>query len=406
MKVYTGIDWSENKHDIVFMNQAGASVGRFTIPHTPAGFLRLVSECEALGVERAECVIGLETAHNLFIDFLWAQNYTQVYVIPPSVVKSNRGRHGSSGARTDQSDAYLLADILRTDRNRLQLWHPDGLLTRQIRAKSSYIAHLTRNIVRTSNRLRAVLLRYHPAVLHVFSSMRARIRLRFLCAYPTPQATRELTFAEFTTFAAQYGYKRPAKLRAYYAELQGVHPTPAAETVQIYQQEAVQLATSLLGLLDIKYTATRELGHLFAQHPDAFIFESLPGAGELLAPGLLAKFGDDRRRFSQAASVQALAGTCPVTKSSGKRKVIHFRRACDREFRDLAQKWAVASLSQSAWANAYWHDVRPHCRSSSHAYRCLANRWLAIAWKMWQTKTAYDETYHMQQRAKHSRPRR
>ena len=160
MRLYIGIDWSENKHDIVFMNQAGAAVARFTIGHTPDGFLRLVAECETLGVERTECVVGLETAHNLFIDFLWAQQYTQVYVIPPSVVKSNRGRHGSSGARTDQSDAFLLADILRTDRGRLQLWHPDSLLTRQIRAKVSYIAHLTRNIVRTSNRLRSVLLRY------------------------------------------------------------------------------------------------------------------------------------------------------------------------------------------------------------------------------------------------------
>lgn len=406
MRLYIGIDWSENKHDIVFMNQAGAAVARFTIGHTPDGFLRLVAECETLGVERTECVVGLETAHNLFIDFLWAQQYTQVYVIPPSVVKSNRGRHGSSGARTDQSDAFLLADILRTDRGRLQLWHPDSLLTRQIRAKVSYIAHLTRNIVRTSNRLRSVLLRYHPAVLHVFSSMQTQIRLRFICAYPTPQATRELTFPEFTAFAAQHSYKRRAKLRAYYAELQGLHPEPAVETVLIYQEEAVQLASSLLTLIKTKKTATRELGHLFAQHPDAFIFDSLPGTGELLAPGLLAKFGDDRRRFPEPASVQALAGTCPVTNSSGKRKVIHFRRACDRGFRDIAQKWAIASLSQSLWASTYWRNVRPHCSSGSHAYRCLANRWLAVAWKIWQTKKPYDEAYHMQQRAKHSKPRR
>jgi transposase len=236
--------------------------------------------------------------------------------------------------------------------------------------------------------------------------MQTQIRLRFICAYPTPQATRELTFPEFTAFAAQHSYKRRAKLRAYYAELQGLHPEPAVETVLIYQEEAVQLASSLLTLIKTKKTATRELGHLFAQHPDAFIFDSLPGTGELLAPGLLAKFGDDRRRFPEPASVQALAGTCPVTNSSGKRKVIHFRRACDRGFRDIAQKWAIASLSQSLWASTYWRNVRPHCSSGSHAYRCLANRWLAVAWKIWQTKKPYDEAYHMQQRAKHSKPRR
>jgi transposase len=406
MGLYIGIDWSENKHDIVFMNEPGAAIARVTIPHTAKGFLHLVTECDKLGIEHATCVVGLETAHNILIDFLWTQQYKHVYVIPPSVVKGNRQRHRSSGARTDQSDAYLLADILRTDRGRLYPWHPDSLLTRQIRAKVSYIAYLTRNIVRTSNRLRSLLLRYYPAALSVFSSLQTQIRLQFICAYPTPQATAELTFAEFRTFAAQQGYKQPTKLAAHYAALQGPHPEPSLETESIYQQEGLQLARSLLQQIRAKNAAQRELGHLFARHPDAFIFDSLPGAGDLLAPGLLAKFGDDRRRFPAAGNVQALAGTCPVTESSGKRKVIRFRRACDREFRDLAQKWARASLSQSVWANAYWREVRPRCASNSHAYRCLANRWLAVAWKIWQTKQPYDEAYHLQQRAKHSEPRR
>jgi transposase len=212
-----------------------------------------------------------------------------------------------------------------------------------------------------------------------------------------------LTFTEFKTFATAHGYKQPTRLKSYFADLQAAYPQAAPETVCIYQDEAVHLATLLLNLIQAKNTAQRHLGTLFAQHPDAPIFDSLPGAGELLAPALLAKFGDDRQRFPAASSVQALAGTCPVTKSSGKRKVIHFRRACDREFRDIVQKWAKASLSQSLWAIAYWRDVRPRCRSASHAYRCLANRWLAIAWKLWQTRQPYDETYHLQQRARHSR---
>ena len=125
-----------------------------------------------------------------------------------------------------------------------------------------------------------------------------------------------------------------------------------------------------------------------------------------LAPALLTKFGDDRQRFSQPASVQALAGTCPVTAASGKRRVVKFRRACDREFRNIAQQWAISSKPKSLWASIYWEQVRPHCNSDSHAYRCLANRWLAIAWNLWQTRQPYDEAYHLQQRARRSRPRR
>jgi hypothetical protein len=101
----------------------------------------------------------------------------------------------------------------------------------------------------------------------------------------------------------------------------------------------------------------------------------------------------------------AVAGTCPVTKKSGKRKVVIFRRGCDREFRRIVQQFARISIRQSGWALAYWRDVHLHCRSDSDAYRRLANRWLAIIWKMWQDGKAYDETYHLQQRAQRHRPR-
>jgi transposase len=129
-------------------------------------------------------MLGLETAHNLIIEYLWSQAYQQVYVIPPSVVKSNRGRFRQSGARDDQSDGYLLADILRTDRGRLQPWHPDSLLTRQMRAKVSWIHHLTRASTRLSNRLRAVLLRYYPAALQVFPDLSTQIALEFIRTAP------------------------------------------------------------------------------------------------------------------------------------------------------------------------------------------------------------------------------
>jgi len=403
MQVYTGIDWSENKHDIVFMNQAGVSIAQLTIDHDPDGFLKLDAARAKLGVVPQDCAVGLETTHNLLIDFLWSRQYDHVYVIPPSVTKSNRGRFGSSRARTDQSDAFLLADIVRTDRSRLQPWHPDSLLTRQIRAKVSLCAFVTRNIVRTSNRLRAVLLRYYPAALHVFSSLRTQIALAFIQTYPTPQAAAGLTFDDFQAFAARHGYKRPDKLRTYFTDLHRPHPQATSGTVLIYQEEAVQLAALLLNLVKVKNSTKRAIKSLFSQHPDAFIFDSLPGAGDLLAPSLLAKFGDDRQRFPAPSSVQALAGTCPVTDSSGKYKVIRFRKACDREFRSIVQNWAIASLSESLWANAYWHQVRPHCSSKSHAYRCLANRWLSIAWAIWQKREPYDETYHLQQRTAHSK---
>ena len=117
-------------------------------------------------------------------------------------------------------------------------------------------------------------------------------------------------------------------------------------------------------------------------------------------------FDVDRQRFPAPAALQALAGTCPVTQQSGKTRQVRFRTACDHEFRHIVQQWARETLSQSAWAAAYLQRVRPHCHSDSHATRCLANRWLAVAWKLWQVRQPYDEAYHTQQRLARSQPRR
>jgi len=406
MKLYIGLDWSENKHDLAFMNESGAVLFQLTIPHTPEGFLKLDEKRQQVGVACGDCVVGLETAHNLVIDFLWNRGYTQVYVIPPNVVRSSRGRFGQSGARTDRSDARLLADLLRTDRARLQPWQPDGLLTRQMRAKVSLVDYLTRSSIRLSNRLRAILLRYYPAALQVFSALTTQIALHFIQTYNTPRAAEELSYAEFEAFARQHHYPKPNKLPECFARLQREQPLACPEVVRAYVDEATLLARLLLSTVQAKMDALRELTELFEQHPDHHIFDSLPGVGQLLAPSLLVKFGDDRQRFRSPASVQSLAGTCPVTDASGKRKVIKFRRSCDKQFRHITQQWARCSLRQSAWANAYWRRIRPHCDSDSHAYRCLANRWLAIAWKLWQTRQEYDEGYHLQQCALRRKPRR
>ncbi len=404
MTIYIGIDWSETKHDIAFVNQAGRSAAQITIPHTPKGLRQFDQARQQFGVAAGDCPVALETAHNLIIDFLWTRGYHQVYVVPPAVVKSCRGRYRQSGARTDQTDAHLLANLLRTDRNRLAPWHPDSLLTRQMRAQVSLYRYLTRSSVQQSNRLRAVLLHYYPAALAVFSGLNVQITLEFICAYPTPQAAAELSWQEFQAFAMAPHYSNRKRLPVCFARLQRSYPEPIPETVQVYQDEAVLLATLLLNSLRTKNATKRKLQTLFEQHPDQAIFASLPGAGSYLAPALLVKFGDDRQRFPTPESVQALAGTCPVTESSGKRKVIKFRRGCDREFRDIAPQWARCSLSESAWAVSYLDRVRARGAGENHAYRCLANRWLAIVWKLWQTHQPYDEDYHLQQCALHGKP--
>jgi len=409
MQVYIGIDWSEDKHAVTFMNEAGTELASLSIAHRIEGLVQFDAARQKLGLAVDDCLIGLETAHNLLIDYLWSQMYTQVYVLPPNQVKSNQGRFRQSQAKDDPEDARLIADILRTDRSRLQPWRPDSLLTRQMRAKVSLILHLTRQTTRLSNRLRSVLLRYYPAALTVFKGgLTTQIAPQFVLAYPTPQAAQALSYADFIDFARSHGYRQMLNLPSNYARLQADYPPASSETVAVYQNEARLLARLLLETMRAKLSQLTELQVLYRQHPNYATFASLPGMGKLIGPGQLVKFGDDRQRFPYPSSVQALAGTCPVTKRSGKHKSVVFRRSCDKEWRYLCQEWGMALIyrTQSPIARAYYEDIRPHCHSEQHACRCVANRWLAIAWKLWQTGQVYDEAYHFQQRAMHSKPHR
>jgi hypothetical protein len=204
----------------------------------------------------------METAHNVLIDFLWGRGYEHVYVIPPSVVKSSRGRYGSSGARSDQRDARLLADILRTDRARLLQWRPDSLLTHLIRAKVSFIHHLTQSVQRTRQRLRAVLTRYYPAALNLFGSLTAQVTLHFLCHYPTPQAMSQLSYGQFSDFARAHGYQRRWWPKQY-TRMQQAYPAACSTIVQVYQEEMGLLAQQLLDLVQTRLAQKRALAQLF-----------------------------------------------------------------------------------------------------------------------------------------------
>jgi len=405
MTLYIGIDWSEKKHDGVMMNERGGVVMRLTIPHNVEGFRQFDLVRQKTGVAVQECVVGLETQHNLLVDFLWGQGYQQVYILPPSTTDSGRKRFKVSPAHDDQDDAELIAELLRVELHRFRPWHPGSELTQAIRSKVKYIEFLTRQVVRTTNRLRAVLLRYYPGALEVFSSLDTQIALEFIRAYPTPQAAERLKLDDFKAFGKQHHYPRPKHLAACYAQLQRSQPQASAAIVAAYQDEAATLAEMALGMVRTRIKELDRLGKLYLQHPDYAIFHSLPEAGEFLEPALLAMLGDDRARFPTANTLQVQAGTCPTTERSGKHTHASFRRACDRDFQHIAQQWARATLRSSVWANAYFRDVLPHSHSESHAVRCLANRWLAILWRLWFEQKTYDENYHLERHAERAKPK-
>lgn len=397
MKVYIGIDWSENKHDVCFLQERGETLLTLQIQHTMAGFRQLDQARRSLSLGREEVVIGLETAHNLLVDYLWELGYEQIYVLPPSVVKSAQKRYRQSGAKDDAWDARLIADVLRTDQPRYAIWKPDLPLTRQIRAEVRFAVQLGREVVQDGNRLRSILLRYYPAALEAFPHLDSVVFLAFLQAYPTLHQAQALPFEQLTIFLRAHHHTQSRSWPKIYAGLHSDHPHSNPELDGAYAPLAVAQARILETLLRSRSECLARLGNLYLLHPDREIYDSLPKAGTLLAPALLSKLGDDRTRYPTPAVLQAVAGTCPVTKRSGKRSYVYFRQACDREFRHIVQQWARLTLDASPWAATYYHTVRPHCQTDNDAIRRLANRWLEILWRLWIDRKPYDEALHLKQ---------
>jgi transposase len=272
-------------------------------------------------------------------------------------------------------------------------------LTRHIRSQVTLLLGLTKSITRHSNQLRALLWRYYPVAADLFSGLDTQIALAFIEAYPTPQAAKNLSKADFTAFCRAQKYTRSDLITRRYAQLLDTRTYANPQVAQAYAPQAQALSRILRTLVVEKNTAHRELTSAFEQHPDAHIFDSLPGAGEFLAPALLSKFGDCRARFPSATVAQAIAGTSPVTIQSGKNKRrVRFRLACDRQFRYIASQFARCSVGEASWAAAYLQSVAPRCDKMSQAYRCLANRWIAIIWRLWTDRVTYDESVHLRNR--------
>jgi transposase len=397
MKVYIGIDWSENKHEVCFLDEMGEVLRVQQIPHTIAGFRQMDQARQSLGVGRQEVIIGLETAHNLLVDYLWDQGYEQIYVLPPSTVKSAQKRFRQSGAKDDAWDAHLIADLLRTDRQRYVPWKPDEPLTRQIRAEVRFAQQLGREAVQAGNRLRSILLRYYPAALDAFPHLDSVVFLAFLQAYPTLRQAQALSFEQLKVFLREHHHTQSRSWPTIYAGLHSDHPSSDSDLDAAYAPLAQAQAKILELLIRSRSVCLARLDKLFLLHPDRAIYDSLPKAGALLAPALLAKLGDDRARYPTPAVLQAVAGTCPLTKRSGKHSYVLFRKACDRDFRHIVQQWARLSLDVSPWAATYYHTVRPHCRTDNDAVRRLANRWLEVLWRLWVDRKPYDEALHLKQ---------
>jgi transposase len=383
---YLGIDWANDKHDLCLLDEAGTMLKQMTISQDLTGFQQLERLVNRYGVDNIRLNIG--RSDGLLVDWIMAQKWP-LYITPTVVVAHRRPRRSKS----DVSDAYLLAHLLRLN-------DPD---CRQLTRSSATVLHL-RELARAldtaladqrrlANRLRYTLLQCFPAATKIFHRVEYLVTLAFLEHYPTPEAAQTLTPTSLQLFLKQHHYYYYSRVDEILALLNA--PMPRAMVPEGYIAQVQMLIPLLRELYQRVIKLEKGLVAVLDTHPEAARRQSWPGTHEPLTPArLLAWIGDDRTRFPTAASLQAVAGTAPVTRRSGKSLSVEFRYACSHPLRKAMDDFSRQSVRHSAWAREYLKQQVARGHNKARAYRALANRWMKIIWTLWQRKEHYSEARH------------
>jgi len=337
-------------------------------------------------------VIGIETDRGLWVGALTAVGY-QVYAVNPLAVARYRDRHHVSGAKSDASDAKLLADLVRTDRHNHRPIAGDSAEAEAIKVLARAHQSLIWARNRHTNALRNALLEYYPAALTAFEDLAHGDALGVLGRAPTPELGAHLDLAAIQSALKRGGRKRniaarARQIRAALRSEQLAAPAPVAAAFAATTRAAVAIITELNRQIAELETS---LGEHFETHPDADIYRSLPGLGVVLGARVLGEFGDDPNRYTDAKSRRNYAGTSPLTIASGRKRAVLARHVRNRRLYDAIDQWAFTALTKSPGARAFYDQRRATGDLHHQALRALGNRLVGILHGCLRHRTLYDE---------------
>jgi transposase len=395
--LFVGDDWAEDHHDVELMDASGRRLAKARLPEGVAGMARLHAMIgEQLGEDAEESLeqvmIGIETDRGPWVQALIAAGY-RVYAVNPLQASRYRERHGVSGAKSDGADAHMLADMVRTDSHQLRPVAGDSAQAAAIkvvsRAHKSMIWERTRHM----QRLRHALRDYFPAALEAFEELTAPDALELLAKAPDPASAAKLSLTQIRAALKRAGRRGDidAKANKIQAALRAEHLAQPAVVAQAYAA-TVRAATAVLATLNEQIkTLQRQVEEHFGQHPDAEIVLSQPGLGPILGARVLAEFGDDQHRYASAKARKNYAGTSPITRASGKKKVVAARYVHNDRLIDALVSQVVPAMIVSPGVRALYDELRARDIDHFTACRHLANRLVGILHGCLKTRTLYNE---------------
>src|SRR5487761_1172033 len=360
VRLFVGDDWAEDHHDVELMDAAGRVLAKRRLPAGVAGMGPLHEMVgQHLGEDAdAEVVIGIETDRGPWVAALVAAGYT-VYAVNPLQASRYRERHGVSGAKSDTGDAHMLTDMVRTDSHQLRAVAGDsadaGAVKVVARTHKTLIWERTRQVQRLRHQLRE----YFPAALEAFEDLDAPGTLELLGKAPDPERARRLTRAQVSA-ALKRARRRgiAGKTDAVLAALRGEHLGQPPALTAAYAGTARSLIALITTLNEQVKTLEEPVREHFGRHPDAEVYLSQPGIGAILGARVLAEFGDDPHRYRDGKARRNYAATSPITRASGKKKVVMARFVHNDRLVDALQAQAFAALTKPPGARAFYDEQR------------------------------------------------
>jgi transposase len=396
LRLFVGDDWAEDHHDVELMDGSGRRLAKARLPEGVAGMSRLHALVgEQVGEDAEddmEVVVGIETDRGPWVAALVAAGYTVLAVNPLQAARF-RDRLGVSGAKSDAGDAHVLADMVRTHAHELRPVAGDSAEAAAIKVVARTHKTLIWERTRHTQRLRHALRDYFPAALIAFEDLDAADTLELLAKAPTPARAARLTGAQISA-ALKRARRRDvaAKAAAIQAALRAEHLGQLDVVVTAYAA-SVQALIAVLTVLNTQISTLQgQVEAHFGRHPAAEIILSQPGLGPVLGARVLAEFGDDPHRYACAKARKNYAGTSPITRASGKKKVALARFAHNDRLIDALMAQAFTALNASPGARAYYDRQRARGAGHNAALRQLANRLVGILHGCLKTGTLYDET--------------
>jgi len=390
---YLGVDWASEAHQCGLVDEEGTIVAEWSVPNDGEGLDALLGRLQEEGGP-AGVLVAVESGAPLVVDQLLEAGFT-VYVLNPKQADRFRDRLTAAGAKDDRRDALVLAGAIRTDRDRLHPAARDSALCEEIRLRDRARSRKVADRTRLSNQLRQVLSRYYPGILALGRDMHDPFFLDLLEAYPDPEKAAGARTPRLERLL------RSHRIRSIHTpDLHGLLRRPRPHVppyvTQACRAEAADLVARIRLLNTLLARAEKELDALGKEHPDCEILTTLPGLGRRLAVRVIAELGDRRDRYLDPTTLQALAGTAPVTRRSGKRVFsVRMRKGCNRTLQAALFIMARCSIHTSDWAGAYYRHRRDGGCPHATAVRALSNKWAKILWAVLTRHEAYDEDRHM-----------